>query len=141
MKEFNVCPVCGQPTIKVKNDAVKNAQQKNKDFKADKGKWLTCINKECDVIYIQGDKLIRTGDILQVPFFKDSSAKAIVCSCYGITRGEMKVAVENGCTNKSQISKYHKKKKQGSCESNNPLGKSCSNLFQYELNKLINLRQ
>ena len=139
MKGIKICPNCGQPTLKVKENTVKNIGISSEKTNQTKAKWQLCINKECETVYVSGDCKLLKEDIKPSLFFKDSSDNAIVCYCYDISRAEIKYAVEKGCRTKSEICKLLNKKKSGSCETTNPIGKSCSEVFKFELNRIKKL--
>ena len=130
MKLIQICPSCGQPGIRVKEDAVKNNivnfKRKHKDSRT---KWNICINPGCDSSYFSGKVLFTKSDLRKPLFFKDSSDDVLICYCAGLTRGEIKEAVKNGCKTIKEVQKYTKKNNTGHCETRNPLGKCCRNVF------------
>jgi len=137
MKGIKICPDCGQPTLKIKENTVKNLVKSSDKINQTKGKWQLCVDKECETVYISGESNLKKDDLKYSLFFKDNTDNAIICYCYDISRAEMKSAVEKGCRTKGDICKLFKKKKSGSCETSNPLGKSCSEVFNFELNKIM----
>jgi len=130
MKLIQICPSCGQPGVRVKEDAVKNNivnfKRKHKDSRT---KWNICINPGCDSSYFSGKVLFTKSDLRKPLFFKDSSDDVPICYCAGLTRGEIKEAVKNGCKTIKEVQKYTKKNNSGHCETRNPLGKCCRNVF------------
>jgi len=138
MKGIQICPKCGQPTVKVKEETVKNQLETSPIFANKKSKWQACINENCDTVYIKDEIQIRKEDLKSVVFFKDKTDNTMICYCYKITKGEIREALENGCQSVSDVYKYLKKSKVGSCSTNNPLGKSCSNVFKYTLEQIKN---
>jgi hypothetical protein len=136
MKGIQICPNCGQPTLKVKEEAVKNQLANAQISYSKKSKWQVCVNESCDTVYIQNDKLIKKNELKSPVFFKDKTDNALVCYCYKITKGEIKLAIENGCKSVGEVYKYLNKSKSGSCSSNNPLGKSCSSVFKYTFDQI-----
>lgn len=138
MKGIQICPNCGQPTLKVKENSVKNQLINQQNLLTKGGKWQVCVNDKCDIVYIKDDIQIPKGEIKPVVFFKDRTDNALICFCYKITRGDIRLAIGNGCESVGEVYKYLKKSKTGSCSTNNPLGKSCSNVFKYTFNQLKN---
>ena len=130
MKLIQICPSCGQPGVRVREDAVKynilNFKRKHKDSNT---KWNICINPVCDSSYFSNKDLFRTSDLKKPLFFKDSSDDVPICYCSGLTRGEIREAVQNGCKTIRDVQKYTKKSVTGHCETRNPLGKCCRNVF------------
>jgi len=130
MKLIQICPSCGQPGIRVKEDAVKynivNFKRKHKDSQS---KWNICINPDCESSYFSGKDLFTTSDLRKPLFFKDSSDDVPICYCSDLTRGEIKDALRNGCKTIKDVQKYTKKNKKANCETRNPLGKCCRNVF------------
>ena len=130
MKLIQICPSCGQPGVRVKEEAVKynivNFKRKHKDSQS---KWNICINPGCESSYFSGKDLFTTSDLRKPLFFKDNSDDIPVCYCSDLTRGEIREAVENGCKTIKDVQKYTKKNMTGHCETRNPLGKCCRNVF------------
>ena len=130
MKLIQICPSCGKPGVRVREDAVKynilNFKRKHKDSNT---KWNICINPVCDSSYFSNKDLFRTSDLKKPLFFKDSSDDVPICYCSGLTRGEIREAVQNGCKTIRDVQKYTKKSVTGHCETRNPLGKCCRNVF------------
>jgi len=130
MKLIQICPDCGQPGVRVKEDAVsfniKNFKKKNKESGA---RWNICINPGCDCSYFSVKDKFKTSELRKPLFFKDNSDNVPVCYCSDLKRGEIKDAVKNGCKTIKDVQKYTGKKMTGHCESRNPLGKCCRNVF------------
>jgi len=136
MKPTQICPTCGQPTLKVKEEAVKNQAIESKNVSSKKVKWQVCVSESCETVYIQNDKQIKRNELRQPVFFKDKTDNTLICYCYKITKGEIKLAIENGCKSVGEVYKYLNKTKSGSCSTNNPLGKSCSGVFKYTFHQI-----
>jgi bacterioferritin-associated ferredoxin len=136
MKLIQICPYCGQPGIRVKEDAVRfnivNFKRKNKDSKA---RWNICINPVCECSYFSGKDIYGISDLRKPLFFKDNSDDVPICYCSGLTRGEIRDAVKNGCKTIKDIQKYTKKSTTGHCETRNPLGKCCRYVFLRTISK------
>jgi len=103
-----------------------NFKRKNKDSA---NKWNICINPGCECSYFSGKDIFRTSDLRKPLFFKDTSDNVPICYCSGLTRGEIKDAVRNGCKTLRDVQKYTKKNMTGHCDTRNPLGKCCRNVF------------
>lgn len=140
MKGIQICPTCGQPTVKVKEETVKNLINDTTVLKMEKSKCQICVNDACETVYIKGEILIGKNEIKPTVFFKDKTDDALICYCYKISRGEIKEAVANGCKSPSEVYKYLNKTKKGSCETNNPMGKSCTNVFRYVLDSALKMQ-
>ncbi len=137
MKGIQICPTCGQPTLKVKEETVEGLMKDSSKMSKEKGKWQVCVNENCDTIYIKNDIEVKKDEIKPVVFFKDKTDDALICYCYKINRGDIKLAIEHGSKTTGEVYKYLNKSKKGSCSTNNPLGKSCSNVFKHTLNALL----
>ncbi len=136
MKGITICPNCGQPTLKVKEEAVKNQAIDSKNVSSKKAKWQVCVNENCDTVYLKPDTQLLKSDLKQSLFFKDKTDSAMICYCYKITRGEIKEAIANGSKSVGDVYKYLDKSKSGSCSTNNPLGKSCSSIFKFTVEQI-----
>lgn len=137
MKGIQICPTCGQPTLKVKEETVESLMIDPSKLIKEKGKWQICVDQNCDTVYIKNDIEVKKDEIKPVVFFKDKTDDAVICYCYKITKGDIKQAVQHGCSTTGEVYKYLKSSKKGSCSTNNPLGKSCSNVFKHTLNTLL----
>lgn len=136
MKGIQICPNCGQPSLKVKEEAVKNQLADAQILSSKKSKWQVCVNESCDTVYIKNDTQIKKNDLKSPVFFKDKSDNTMVCYCYKISKGEIKLALENGSKSVGEVYKYLNKSKSESCSTNNPLGKSCSSVFKYVFDEI-----
>jgi len=59
MKGITICPNCGQPTLKVKEEAVKNQAIESKYVSSKKAKWQVCVNENRqrnDLLLLQNNK-------------------------------------------------------------------------------------
>lgn len=134
MKLIQICPKCGQPGVRVKEEAVRfnilNFKLKIKDSKT---KWNVCINPGCECSYFSGKDFFRISNLKKPLFFKDNSDDVPICYCSDLTRGEIKDAVRNGCKTIKEVQKYTKKNITGHCETKNPLGKCCRNAFLWTI--------
>lgn len=130
MKLIHICPVCGQPGIGVKEKAVRYNVVHSKKRITEKGeKWNICANTICNCSYFSNRHSFKTSDLVKPLFFKDRSDNVPICYCSDLTRGEIKEAVKNGCKKISEVQKYTRKNITGYCETRNPLGKCCRNVF------------
>ena len=130
MKLIQICPGCGQPGVRVKEDAVRyNILNSKRKIKDPVTKWNLCINRGCECSYFSGKVMFRTSDLKRSLFFKDFSDDVPICYCSDLTRGEIKDAVKNGCRTIKDVQKFTKKNITGHCETRNPLGKCCRNVF------------
>jgi hypothetical protein len=134
MKTSKICVDCGQPTLKVNEDAVRNHAEIPKNSKS---KWMVCVNPACETVYLSVDKTFKKSDLKYRIFFKEQTLLTPVCYCSGINREDISLAVDSGCKTISQVRKFSQKKKKGDCKNNNPLGKSCSAYFSYVLNQYL----
>lgn len=137
MKGTQICPACGQPTLKVKENALRTQMKNPENLAGEKGKWQACVNENCDTVYYKNTIEIKKDELQNAVFFKTKTDETIICYCYKITRGDIKLAIENGCQSTSEVYKFLKRSKKGSCETNNPLGRSCSNVFKFTFNELL----
>lgn len=137
MKSIEICPLCGSPAIKVKGATVKNQLKSTKKADFDT-KWHVCVQSGCECVYFNNKDVFTVADCKKPLFFKDRTDHAVVCYCYNTTVGDIRNAIEKGCKSAGEVRKHTKKHKTGSgCETNNPLGKSCSNVFTKTVNDLL----
>jgi bacterioferritin-associated ferredoxin len=130
MSIIQICPSCGLPGVKVNEKAVMYNAKKSSGAKGDvKLKWHACINPDCECSYFSKDRELTKEDMIKPLFYKDKSRDVPICYCSNLTRGEIKVAVKNGCRTMSEVKKLTKKNTTGHCEKRNPLGKCCRQVF------------
>lgn len=123
------CPRCGSvgssvPAITVRS--LVKASEKGK-VAAD-GRYLLCLNPECEVVYFQpGEGQVFTAAEVRVPvWFKDEGPDVPLCYCAGVTRGEIRRAVEEGCLPTLEaIRERTGAGKGGRCPVENPSGRCC----------------
>jgi bacterioferritin-associated ferredoxin len=131
MKIIQICPRCGQPGVKVNTKAVNYNLIIPPESESDiKLRWHACLNAECKCSYFSKDQEFTVSDLVRPLFYKDISDNVPVCYCSDLTRGEIKIAVERGCTSIGKVQKFTKKNITGHCEKMNPLGKCCKQVFQ-----------
>ncbi len=130
MKTIQICPKCGVPAIKVNSKAVKyNLKREVKQELNKKSKWHICCNPSCDISYFSKERIFNTSDLTNGLFFKDQSDDVPVCYCAGISRGDIKNAVRNGCKTIGKVRSFTSKNTTGHCEEKNALGKCCNLVF------------
>jgi hypothetical protein len=136
MKLIQICSECGQPGVRVKEEAVRfNILNSKRKVKNSNTKWNLCINPDCECSYFCGKDFFKTSDLKRPLFFKDSSDNVPICYCSDLTRGEIKDAVRNGCKTIKEVQKFTKKNITGHCETRNPLGKCCRNVLLRTISK------
>ena len=130
MRIIQICPKCGLPGIKVNDKAVMFNLKTTKGVKNKANlKWSACINPDCECSYFSKGKEFTMADLVKPLFYKDKSENVPICYCSDLTRGEIKDAVKKGCRTISEVQKFTKKNITGHCETRNPLGKCCKQVF------------
>ena len=60
----------------------------------------------------------------------NNQTRDTVCYCSAITKGEIKEAVDNGCSTINEVRDYLDKHTTGQCMTMNPTGQCCHKDFQ-----------
>lgn len=133
---FQVCPNCGTPAIPVDREAVQNKVGKELTIPTNE-KIAVCPNPTCNTVYFSKGIRLKTDDLNEPIFFKDSSDQVPICYCSNLTRGEIKKAVNNGCKTIAEVREYSGKNITGKCQEKNPLGQCCTNSLRYEIEQAL----
>ena len=133
---FQVCVKCGTPAILVNKEAVENKLGKELTI-SDNDKLYACPNSNCKIVYFSKTVDIATDELIEPIFFKDSSDSVPICYCSGLTRGEIKNAVNNGCKTIDEVQDFSGKNITGNCKEKNPLGQCCHNSFLFEIQQAL----
>ena len=128
---LKLCPICGMPSLKVTEKAVR-ANLIDTRWRIDRAhlKWNLCANPRCDCTYFANWRIFYKSDLIKPLFFKDHGDNVPICYCSDITRGEIKDAVKNGCRTIDEVRSYTMKDITGLCDTMNPTGKCCHNVFK-----------
>ena len=129
---FSVCPECGNPGIEVPEETVVHFIQ---SVQEQGFIWSLCTNPGCKVSYYNDNMVFHLKDLQYPIWFKDDSPDCPICYCAGLTRGEIKDAVQQGITSIKAILEYTSRKMTCQCHVNNPLGKCCNEVLMYFINK------
>jgi hypothetical protein len=139
MEIIQICPKCSLPAVTVNVEAVKyNVVESLQSSINLKNQWSICVNPVCDRSYFSNTRELSTTDLNVSLFFKDKSENVPICYCSSLTRGEIKVAIKNGCKSIDDVQNYTKKDITGMCEERNPLGKCCRNIFLRTISDSLN---
>jgi bacterioferritin-associated ferredoxin len=139
MEIIQICPGCGLPAVAVNAEAVKyNVIGSLQHLINLKIKWSICVNPSCDRSYFSKTSSLSTADLNVSLFFKDKSDNVPICYCSGLTRGEIKSAVKNGCKSIDDVQNYTGKDITGMCKERNPLGKCCRKVFLKTISDAMN---
>jgi len=133
---FKVCPKCGTPAIPVNREAVENKVGKELTIPTGE-KIAVCPNATCSTVYFSKGISFKTDELNAPIFFKDDSDHVPICYCSNLTKGEIKKAVNNGCTTVEEVRKYTGKTTTGNCKEKHPLGQCCTNSFRYEIEQAL----
>lgn len=102
------------------------------------------MNEDCSVAYFSPDlETSYSKSQVKVPLWvkKDASPKYI-CYCNHVTEEQIiKAVVNDGAKNIRDIIRLTGAMKNGSCETNNPLGKCCSPIIQETINKALTMKK
>jgi len=130
MEIIQICPKLGIPSVPVNVEAAKfNIAESRKALVNVKDRWSVCVKPDCDWSYFSKHTEFRTSDLIVPLFFKDNSDAVPICYCSNLTRGEIKIAVKNGCKSIDDVQNYSNKDITGFCKERNPLGRCCRNVF------------
>lgn len=77
------CPHCGArgraiPSVTLQHHVVpaRRAQIIHEDG------WSLCTDPECDVVYFRLEDAVRRGEVIALPYLKDSGGSRLVCFCF-----------------------------------------------------------
>lgn len=129
------CPKCNEKAIEVRQETVNNFLS-TKLYEANRD-WYCCINSNCDICYFDTKEVINTNSLKVKLWFKHTSDDVMICYCAGITRSEIKEAVNKGCFSIDAVRTYLKKHNMGECIVKNPLGRCCHEVFKKEIENCI----
>ncbi|MGB9858215.1 MAG: hypothetical protein ACPLKX_08860 [Dictyoglomaceae bacterium] len=129
MDELIVCPECGNPSIEVYYETVKNLTIKDSIPETD---WFLCTNPTCKVVYFSDKDLIKKDELKVPVWFKEEDKENVpICYCANITYKEIREGVKIGHKSIKSIRNYLNKTNSGMCKYKNPTGRCCAGLFNY----------
>ncbi|MDI3281457.1 MAG: (2Fe-2S)-binding protein [Bacillota bacterium] len=121
------CPRCGSAGSAVPAITVRSLVKAPEEEKvAAAGGYLLCLNPACEVVYFQpgGGRLFTAAGV--PVWFKDEGPDVPLCYCAGVTRGEIRRAVEEGCPPTLEaVRERTGAGKGGRCLVENPSGRCC----------------
>lgn len=131
VKDQNVCPICKEQGILVKNFTVKHIVKE--DYLSDIGEddFYLCTNSFCDVGYYNHKKIIYE-EHLKVPIWlkKDANPK-YACYCSKVTFDDIFDAVlKKGAMTLNDVVSITNAMKNSSCSINNPTGNCCYDVIK-----------
>ncbi|WAM33607.1 Csac_0668 family 2Fe-2S cluster-binding (seleno)protein [Caldicellulosiruptor morganii] len=137
-----VCPVCKQEGIPVKNFTVRHIVLEEYLPQVGTKDYFLCTNPECDVGYYQGENLFYKQQ-LRVPIWlkKDANPK-YVCYCSRVTEEDIIDAVlKKGAKTLGDACKITGAMTECKCEINNPTGKCCTDLVKEAFDKAMKIKE
>lgn len=130
MNIIEICPICGSLGVNVEPKTVQSML--NDKLKAEvkyNEEWYICSGEDCEITYFNTDNKFSKKDLEVLIWFKERSLDVPICYCSDLTEKEIFNAVRNGCQTIDEVQKYTNKNITGKCETENPLGKCCRNVF------------
>lgn len=138
MKPFLVCPVCGNPSLDVEFETVK---QFLTSIDESKFNWGLCTNPICDVSYHSPKQIYYNNDLNVQIWFKSDKKNVPICYCSNLTKEEIEFAVQNGKNSIDEVQEYTNKKITGNCKKMNPTGRCCRNAFIYTIKNKSEIKE
>ena len=115
------CPINGMEYAKVSPKTIAHHIRDSWNWSPEGRTYYFCDDPECDVVYFADDDTVIPSSQLRAKVgIKDSSDNAMLCYCFGVTRGEARAD--------PRIKEYViQQTKLGlcSCETSNPSGRCC----------------
>lgn len=117
------CPRCGVTGKKVKDETV-SALVTKKHKALFRDQYCLCVSPGCPVVYFAGEGLpLYTVDEMSVPvWFKTDSEDTPICYCKGVTRRQIKRAVQSGAHTLKEVKEATGACGGGQCLTHNPGG-------------------
>lgn len=130
MDLIKICPVCGSLGVEVEPITVKCMLKDNlKAEITDDVKWYICSGDKCEITYFSNNNKFSKKDVRVLIWYKEQTSRVPICYCSNLTEEEILNAVKNGCQTIDDVQKYTNKNITGKCQTENPLGKCCRNVF------------
>lgn len=122
------CPKCGSRSKRVDGVTVKSLVRHLR-FGSPVAPYYLCATKGCDVVYFSANldaPVYRHADLLVSVGVKQEDDAALVCYCFGVTRGQVREEVRrDGVSSSAARIKAEVKAGRCACELKNPSGKCC----------------
>lgn len=130
MNIIEICPVCGSLGIEVEPITVKSILKDNLNTGiTEDDEWYICSGNKCEIIYFSKNKVFSKKDVRVMIWYKEQTSQVPICYCSNLTQEEIVNAVKNGCETIDEVQEYTNKNITGMCQTENPLGKCCRNVF------------
>lgn len=144
VEKDNLCPVCSNEGILVKNITVKHMVLGELNEAVGNSDCFLCMNENCHISYFNNEFNIKINnwDLKATIWFKRDANPKFICYCNKVTEEQIIDAVVNkGAKNMSDIIELTGAMKNGKCETNNPLGKCCSPIIQEAIKKGLKIKE
>jgi bacterioferritin-associated ferredoxin len=135
MRPFKVCPKCGNPSLDVEIETVRNLV---KSIIGNNENWGLCTNPNCNVSYHSLTEVYYNEELKTKLWYKSNDKDVPICYCSNITREEIEFSVKKGLNTIAEIQKFTKKNITGKCREMNPTGRCCRNAFVFTIENIIN---
>lgn len=138
MNIIAICPDCGSLGVEVEPITVKSML--NDTLKAeirDSEEWYICSGDNCEITYFSKNKKYSKKDIRVLIWYKEQSTEVPICYCSSLTEEEIFNAVKKGFRAIDDVQEHTNKNITGKCQTENPLGKCCRNVFLKAINDAI----
>ena len=134
IKHLPSCPLCKVVGSKVPNTVLRS------NLKADIYKriiledhFIICMNPICSTAYYTTihHQTIKISDLKRELYFKESSTRNIICYCNNVDTKQINEAVKiHQLTNWESVMSHYRAKVIEKCETLNPTGLCCRDLFE-----------
>jgi hypothetical protein len=93
-----------------------------------------CSGDKCEITYFSGNKKYSKKDIRVLICYKEQSTEVPIGYCSDLTEQVIFNAVKKGYKTTDEVQEYTNKNITGNCQTENPLGKCCRNVFLKAIN-------
>lgn len=130
MNIIEICPVCGSLGVEVEPITVKSMLKDNLKAEINEDdEWYICSGNKCEITYFSNNKKFLKNDLRVMIWYKERILQVPICYCSNLTEEEIYKAVRDGCKTIDDVQEYTNKNITGKCQTENPLGKCCRNVF------------
>jgi hypothetical protein len=129
MDIIEICPVCSSLGVKIEPITVKSILKDYLKAEIDEKRMVHFSGNECEITYFSNNKQFSKKDFRVLIWYKEQVSKVPICYCSDLTEEDIFNAVKNGCKTIDNVQEYTNKKITGKCQTENPLGKCCRNVF------------
>jgi bacterioferritin-associated ferredoxin len=143
IEKNNLCPLCKEEGILVKNITVKDIVIDELGEQVGDNDYFLCMNEECDITYYNTESNAKFNkQQLKVHiWFKKGANPKYVCYCSKVTEEQViNAVIKDGATNMRDVLKITGAMGNSQCQKNNPLGTCCHQIIQDAIDKGLSIK-